>query len=191
MRTYSPTTKWLIEAKTIEELKALYRKLAFAHHPDLGGKTATMQEINAEYEFRLKQFETGKSRNSYSSWSSHSNSNNHNSSYNNNWQNSNSSNNNYYSYQNYRSYNSPPPPPPPNTENPDPAEAREAFEKTTAYASKANPWFHVATLENGEVVAYGRTYPHRDFLRDTGFWWDPERRVWHFVRKPFSPYEQW
>jgi hypothetical protein len=48
-----------VEAKTIEELKALYRKLAFTHHPDLGGNTTTMQEINAEYEYRLKLLQSG------------------------------------------------------------------------------------------------------------------------------------
>ena len=35
---------------SIEELKQEYRKLAKKHHPDLGGDTTTMQEINAEYD---------------------------------------------------------------------------------------------------------------------------------------------
>jgi curved DNA-binding protein CbpA len=34
---------------TVEAIKALYRTLARQHHPDLGGSTATMQEINAAY----------------------------------------------------------------------------------------------------------------------------------------------
>lgn len=37
--------------RTIEEVKALYKKLAFENHPDLGGNTVTMQAINAEYAF--------------------------------------------------------------------------------------------------------------------------------------------
>lgn len=34
---------------TREEMKAQYRALCFAHHPDKGGDTRTMQEINAEW----------------------------------------------------------------------------------------------------------------------------------------------
>ena len=36
--------------ETLEELKALYRKLAMQHHPDRGGDTVVMQAINAEYD---------------------------------------------------------------------------------------------------------------------------------------------
>ena len=35
---------------TLDELKAMYRKLAMMHHPDRGGNTATMQQINAEHD---------------------------------------------------------------------------------------------------------------------------------------------
>lgn len=34
---------------TLEELKAAYKRLAIANHPDHGGSTETMQQINAEY----------------------------------------------------------------------------------------------------------------------------------------------
>ena len=36
--------------KTLEELKAQYRKLVFQHHPDKGGSTEAMQEVNSEYD---------------------------------------------------------------------------------------------------------------------------------------------
>lgn len=39
------------DCTTIEEVKALYKKLAKENHPDHGGDTATMQEINTEFAF--------------------------------------------------------------------------------------------------------------------------------------------
>lgn len=38
----------------LDELKKQYKHLAQKHHPDVGGDTATMQAINAEYEERFK-----------------------------------------------------------------------------------------------------------------------------------------
>lgn len=35
--------------ETLEELKNMYKKLAIANHPDHGGTTETMQQINSEY----------------------------------------------------------------------------------------------------------------------------------------------
>jgi hypothetical protein len=43
--------KWFNDCLTIEDVKATYKKLAKQYHPDLGGDTATMQEINREYSF--------------------------------------------------------------------------------------------------------------------------------------------
>lgn len=43
--------KWFNECKTVDEVKTTYKKLAKEFHPDLGGDTATMQEINKEYAF--------------------------------------------------------------------------------------------------------------------------------------------
>ena len=35
--------------KTLADIKAAYKRLVKVHHPDVGGDTATMQEINAQY----------------------------------------------------------------------------------------------------------------------------------------------
>ena len=42
--------RYFKQCTTLEELKAEYKKLVMKHHPDRGGDTATMQEINAEYD---------------------------------------------------------------------------------------------------------------------------------------------
>lgn len=39
---------------TLDELKKEYRRLVMINHPDHGGDTATMQEINAEYAARFE-----------------------------------------------------------------------------------------------------------------------------------------
>lgn len=46
--------KWFVNVKTLDELRSIYRKLAMEHHPDRGGSTRDMQEINAEYEYLSK-----------------------------------------------------------------------------------------------------------------------------------------
>ncbi|OYD46380.1 molecular chaperone DnaJ [Sphingobacterium cellulitidis] len=43
--------KWFNDCTGLEEVKALYKTLAKQYHPDLGGDTQTMQEINREYAF--------------------------------------------------------------------------------------------------------------------------------------------
>jgi len=40
---------WIEGCLTVGSVKKEYRHLAFENHPDLGGDTATMQEINAAY----------------------------------------------------------------------------------------------------------------------------------------------
>ncbi|MEO3406818.1 J domain-containing protein [Mucilaginibacter sp. CAU 1740] len=43
--------KWFNDCTILDEVKAQYKKLAKQFHPDLGGDTATMQEINKDYAF--------------------------------------------------------------------------------------------------------------------------------------------
>lgn len=43
--------KYFNDCRTIDEVKSLYKQLAKQFHPDCGGDTATMQQINAEYAF--------------------------------------------------------------------------------------------------------------------------------------------
>lgn len=42
-------------AATVEDLKNEYRQLAKKHHPDLGGNTEDMQEINAEFDRKFER----------------------------------------------------------------------------------------------------------------------------------------
>jgi hypothetical protein len=43
--------KYFTSCTTISDVKTLYKDLAKKHHPDCGGDTAIMQEINTEYAF--------------------------------------------------------------------------------------------------------------------------------------------
>ena len=43
--------KWFRECSTVEQAKALHRKLALQHHPDKGGSICVMQEINAKWDY--------------------------------------------------------------------------------------------------------------------------------------------
>lgn len=53
--------KWFEAITTLDQLKAEYKRLCKIHHPDLGGDTATMQQINAEYAKKLMSLDLGKS----------------------------------------------------------------------------------------------------------------------------------
>lgn len=51
--------KYFKECKSIDEVKALYKKLAKENHPDLGGDTVIMQAINTEYAFACARLAKG------------------------------------------------------------------------------------------------------------------------------------
>ncbi|HNW74591.1 MAG TPA: hypothetical protein PKN44_13260 [Bacteroidales bacterium] len=46
--------KWFHNINTLGELRSEYRRLAMLHHPDKGGSTSDMQEINNEYDLLSK-----------------------------------------------------------------------------------------------------------------------------------------
>ncbi len=48
-------TNFFASCKTLDELKAEYRKAAFANHPDRGGNPETMKRINADHDARFEQ----------------------------------------------------------------------------------------------------------------------------------------
>ena len=47
-------TKYFVNCKNLDELKKAYKAAAMKNHPDMGGDTATIQAINAEYEARFE-----------------------------------------------------------------------------------------------------------------------------------------
>ncbi len=47
-------TQYFSNCCTLEEVKRRYKELALQYHPDRGGDTATMQEINLQYEYIMK-----------------------------------------------------------------------------------------------------------------------------------------
>ncbi|MGM9475275.1 J domain-containing protein [Pedobacter sp. GSP4] len=55
--------KWFGTSRTLDEVKALYKKLAKQYHPDLGGDTLSMQEVNKEYAFASAKVIKGKNLN--------------------------------------------------------------------------------------------------------------------------------
>ena len=48
-------TRFFAECRNLDELKKAYKAAAMKYHPDMGGDTATMQAINAEYEQRFEE----------------------------------------------------------------------------------------------------------------------------------------
>jgi hypothetical protein len=49
------TTHYFSNCQTVAEIKSEYRRLALLHHPDRGGDTETMKQINRQYKVALEQ----------------------------------------------------------------------------------------------------------------------------------------
>ena len=47
-------TTFFINCQNLDEVKKRYKELALKFHPDRGGSTETMQQINAEYQNIIK-----------------------------------------------------------------------------------------------------------------------------------------
>ena len=47
-------TTFFQDCRTLDEVKREYKRLAMLHHPDRGGNTSTMQEINRQYREIMK-----------------------------------------------------------------------------------------------------------------------------------------
>lgn len=47
-------TTFFINCQSLDEVKKRYKELALKYHPDRGGSTETMQQINAEYQNIIK-----------------------------------------------------------------------------------------------------------------------------------------
>lgn len=45
---------FFINCQTVQEIKSLFRELAFKYHPDHGGDEETMKQLNNEYQAALK-----------------------------------------------------------------------------------------------------------------------------------------
>jgi curved DNA-binding protein CbpA len=57
-------TTYFADCLTVESVKARYRELAMLHHPDRGGNTATMQDVNLAYHQTLERLDGEESHDS-------------------------------------------------------------------------------------------------------------------------------
>jgi hypothetical protein len=162
-------TEWLAAAQNLDELKTLYRRLARKHHPDLGGATSTMQEINAEYDLRTRLFQAGfrpaaASTPARPSAAARP-------------KNTPKKGKTYQTNPNAK------------TEWGRLNLTKEEWEAYRAVCqmrdSDPYPWGLIVEIYEGKVRVRGKaTYYYRESLKARGFVWNSTKRYWYFVKKP-------
>ncbi|WP_135230714.1 J domain-containing protein [Deinococcus fonticola] len=120
------------------ELKNLYRQLCKTHHPDKGGSTEQMQDINNQYEAAMKRLISGKSETEYGEGK---------------W---------------YKT-----------------RDEEEAVEKAVQEAIQKIAHLDGLDIEiiGAWVWVSGDTKNHKDTLKDAGYWWMHNRKMWAFKGK--------
>jgi hypothetical protein len=111
--------------RTLQEVKRRYKELAMLHHPDKGGKTETMQQINKEYESIIK--------------------------------------NPFFSF------------------DEQPEEDREEFIKYPEIINRVIGLEGILIeLMGNWIWISGNTYPHRQNLKASGFFFAPKKVMWYY-----------
>lgn len=120
------------------ELKNLYRQLCKQYHPDKGGSTAQMQDINNQYDAAMKAIISGKSDDEYGEKK---------------W---------------YKS-----------------RDEEEAVEKAMQEAIQKIAHLDGLDIEiiGAWVWVSGDTKTHKDTLKESGYWWMHNRKMWAFKGK--------
>jgi len=118
-------TSYFYGFTTLEEVKKRYKELALKHHPDRGGNTAIMQQINLEYESIIK--------------------------------------NPFYSFSEKSQ------------------EEQEEFIKYPEIINKIIGLDGILIEIIGNWIwLSGSTYPHRQHLKDIGFFFAPKKVMWYY-----------
>jgi hypothetical protein len=155
-------TNWLVKAKNLDELKAQYYSLARQHHPDVGGDTEIMQQINVEYSLRVKLFKAGFNvsappAEARATRPSHKTTPKDHSKTATEWERLGISRDAYEAYQSV-------------------CQMREA---------ERYPFGIVVKIVRGQVQVGGKaTYFYRERLKSLGFLWNSSARYWFFMKKP-------
>ena len=148
--------KYFCNINDLQELRKQYKNLLKKHHPDNGGNVADMQEINAEYD---KLFKVLKDRHdSKTADSSRTDQNNADATGSNT---KSTYNDNMYDWENDKAL-------------------REVLEKIIAFSG-------IEILICGQWIwVSGNTYIYRKELKEIGFKWASQKKMWHWHSEIFK-----